>query len=127
MTARIGRQAAENLRRLSLEIYNKAADYALTRGLILADTKFEFGKTPKGVILADEALTPDSSRYWPLDSYAPGGPQKSFDKQYVRDYLEEIRWNKKSPAPALPEDVIARTREKYFEAYRLLTGSPLHV
>jgi phosphoribosylaminoimidazole-succinocarboxamide synthase len=127
MTARIGRQAAENLRRLSLEIYNKAADYALTRGLILADTKFEFGTTSKGVILADEALTPDSSRYWPLDSYAPGGPQKSFDKQYVRDYLEEIHWNKRSPAPGLPEDVVARTREKYFEAYRLLTGSPLHV
>jgi phosphoribosylaminoimidazole-succinocarboxamide synthase len=127
MTARICRQAAENLRRLSLEIYNKAADYALTRGLILADTKFEFGTTSKGVILADEALTPDSSRYWPLDSYAPGGPQKSFDKQYVRDYLEEIHWNKRSPAPGLPEDVVARTREKYFEAYRLLTGSPLHV
>ena len=127
MVARIGRHPAENLRRLSLAIYNKAADYALTRGLILADTKFEFGKTSKGVILADEALTPDSSRYWPLDSYEPGGPQKSFDKQYVRDYLEEIRWNKRSPAPALPEEVIARTREKYFEAYRLLTGSPLHV
>ncbi len=127
MVARIGRHPAENLRRLSLAIYNRGADYALTRGLILADTKFEFGKTSKGVILADEALTPDSSRYWPLDSYEPGGPQKSFDKQYVRDYLEEIRWNKKSPAPALPEDVIARTREKYFEAYRLLTGSPLHI
>jgi len=78
-------------------------------------------------VLADEALTPDSSRYWPRDSYQPGGAQKSFDKQYVRDYLEEIRWNKKAPAPALPEDVVARTREKYFEAYRLLTGSPLNV
>jgi len=127
MVARVGRLPAENLRRLSLAIYRKAADYSLTRGLILADTKFEFGKTSKGVILADEALTPDSSRYWPLDSYEPGGPQKSFDKQYVRDYLEEIHWNKRSPAPALPEDVIARTREKYFEAYRLLTGSPPHV
>lgn len=127
MGARIGRQPAENLRRLSLAIYSKAADYAQTRGLILADTKFEFGKTSKGVVLADEALTPDSSRYWPLESYAPGGPQKSFDKQFVRDYLEEIHWNKKSPAPGLPEDVIARTREKYFEAYRLLTGSQLDV
>ncbi len=127
MAARIGRQPAETLRRLSLEIYSKAADYALNRGLILADTKFEFGHTGKGIVLADEALTPDSSRYWPLDSYEPGGPQKSFDKQYVRDYLEEIRWNKRSPAPALPEAVIARTREKYLEAYRLLTGSPLEV
>jgi phosphoribosylaminoimidazole-succinocarboxamide synthase len=126
MVARIGRQPAENLRRLSLEIYEKAAVYSLGRGLILADTKFEFGKTSKGVVLADEALTPDSSRYWPLVLYEPGGPQKSFDKQFVRDYLEEIRWNKRSPAPALPEDVIARTREKYLEAYRLLTGAPLH-
>jgi phosphoribosylaminoimidazole-succinocarboxamide synthase len=125
MAARIGRQPAENLRRLSLAIYNKAANYALTRGLILADTKFEFGRTSKGVVLADEALTPDSSRYWPLDSYEPGGAQRSFDKQFVRDYLEQIRWNKRSPAPALPEDVVARTREKYFDAYRLLTGSPL--
>jgi phosphoribosylaminoimidazole-succinocarboxamide synthase len=125
--ARVGRQTADKLRELSLAIYGKASDYALSRGLILADTKFEFGKTSKGIILADEALTPDSSRYWPLDSYAPGGPQKSFDKQYVRDYLEEIHWNKKSPAPGLPEPVIARTREKYFEAYRLLTGSALQV
>jgi phosphoribosylaminoimidazole-succinocarboxamide synthase len=127
MAARIGSQPSETLRRLSLEIYSKAADFALNRGLILADTKLEFGKTAKGVVLADEAMTPDSSRYWPLDSYAPGGPQKSFDKQYVRDYLEEIHWNKRSPAPGLPDTVIARTREKYLEAYRLLTGSPLQL
>jgi len=127
MAARIGRQTAETLRRLSLQIYSRASAYAETRGLVLADTKFEFGRTAKGIVLADEALTPDSSRYWPLDGYEPGGPQKSFDKQYVRDYLEEIRWNKRSPAPGLPDEVVARTREKYFEAYRLLTGVPLHV
>ena len=125
MAARIGRQSAETLRRLSLTIYGKAADYAETRGLILADTKFEFGRTAKGIVLADEALTPDSSRYWPREAYAPGGAQPSFDKQYVRDYLEDIRWNKKAPSPALPENVIARTQEKYLEAYRLLTGETL--
>jgi phosphoribosylaminoimidazole-succinocarboxamide synthase len=125
MAARIGLQTADSLRTLSLAIYKKAADYAKTRGLILADTKFEFGRTAKGIVLADEALTPDSSRYWPLEGYQAGGPQASFDKQYVRDYLEEIHWNKKAPAPGLPDDVIARTREKYLEAYRLLTGSPL--
>jgi phosphoribosylaminoimidazole-succinocarboxamide synthase len=127
MVARIGRQSAESLRRLSLAIYTKAADYAETRGLILADTKFEFGRTAKGIVLADEALTPDSSRYWPRDSYKPGGPQVSFDKQYVRDYLEEIHWNKKAPAPELPEAVIARTQQKYLEAYRLLTGHALAI
>ncbi len=127
MAARIGRQTAETLRRLSLQIYSRASAYAETRGLVLADTKFEFGRTAKGIVLADEALTPDSSRYWPLDGYEPGGPQKSFDKQYVRDYLEEIRWNKRSPAPGLPDEVVARTQEKYFEAYRLLTGETLHV
>jgi len=127
MAARIGRQWAETLRKLSLAIYTKAANYAETRGLILADTKFEFGRTAKGIVLADEALTPDSSRYWPRDGYQPGGPQVSFDKQYVRDYLEEIRWNKKAPAPSLPENVIARTQEKYLEAYRLLTGHSLNI
>jgi phosphoribosylaminoimidazole-succinocarboxamide synthase len=125
MAARIGRQTAETLRRLSFAIYSKASEYAHARGLILADTKFEFGRTSKGIVLADEALTPDSSRYWPLDGYHAGGPQASFDKQYVRDYLEEIHWNKRAPAPPLPENVVARTREKYLEAYRLLTGSPL--
>jgi phosphoribosylaminoimidazole-succinocarboxamide synthase len=127
MASRIGRQSAETLRQLSLAIYTKAADYALSKGLILADTKFEFGRTGRGIVLADEALTPDSSRYWPSAEYAPGGPQTSFDKQFVRDYLEEIHWNKRAPAPVLPENVIARTREKYLEAYRLLTGSPLEI
>ncbi len=126
MAGRIGQQSAETLRKLSLAIYSKAADYAESRGLILADTKFEFGRTGKGIVLADEALTPDSSRYWPKDVYQPGGAQPSFDKQYVRDFLEEIHWNKRAPAPVLPEEVIERTREKYFEAYRLLTGSPLN-
>ncbi len=125
MAARIGRQSAETLRRLSLAIYAKASAYAETRGLILADTKFEFGRTARGIVLADEALTPDSSRYWPSDSYRAGGPQVSFDKQYVRDYLEDIHWNKKAPAPPLPESVIERTQEKYLEAYRLLTGLSL--
>jgi phosphoribosylaminoimidazole-succinocarboxamide synthase len=127
MAARIGRQSAETLRQLSLAIYTRAANYSETRGLILADTKFEFGRTAKGIVLADEALTPDSSRYWPRADYAPGGPQVSFDKQYVRDYLEQIRWNKKAPAPALPEPVIAQTQKKYLEAYRLLTGLPLEI
>jgi phosphoribosylaminoimidazole-succinocarboxamide synthase len=127
MAKRIGKQSAEELRRLSLVLYSKAADYAETCGLILADTKFEFGQTAKGIVLADEALTPDSSRYWPKDVYKPGGPQPSFDKQYVRDYLEGIHWNKKAPSPALPDNVIARTQEKYVEAYRLLTGTALSI
>ena len=122
MEARVGAKAAAKLRDLSLQIYAHASEYALGRGLILADTKFEFGRTPLGIILADEVLTPDSSRYWPRESYSPGGPQVSFDKQFVRDYLESIRWNKQAPAPSLPENVIERTREKYLEAFRLLTG-----
>jgi len=93
--------------------------------LILADTKFEFGRTAKGIVLADEVLTPDSSRFWPQEGYHPGGAQPSFDKQFVRDYLESIRWNKQAPAPALPQEVIERTRQKYLEAYRLLTGKDL--
>ncbi|AXC10686.1 Phosphoribosylaminoimidazole-succinocarboxamide synthase [Acidisarcina polymorpha] len=125
MASRIGHQSAETLRRLSLAIYIKAADYAESRGLLLADTKFEFGRTAKGIVLADEALTPDSSRYWPRASFQPGGPQASFDKQFVRDYLESIHWNKKAPAPTLPEDVVQRTQDKYLEAYRLLTGMTL--
>lgn len=124
----IGAENAEKLRSLTMQVYAKASAYAESKGLILADTKFEFGTivTSEGVtqiLLADEVLTPDSSRYWPAATYNPGGAQPSFDKQYVRDYLEEIRWNKQAPAPVLPHNVIERTREKYLEAYRLLTGN----
>ena len=125
MVGRIGAQAAETLRTLSLAIYRKASEHAEKCDLILADTKFEFGQTAKGIILADEVLTPDSSRFWPREGYNPGGAQPSFDKQFVRDYLESIHWNKKAPAPGLPEDVIRRTQEKYLEAFRLLTGKTL--
>lgn len=120
-----GRELGERLRELSVKIYQAAADYAETRGIIIADTKFEFGRTAAGLVLADEVLTPDSSRFWPKDKYQPGGPQDSYDKQYVRDYLEAIRWNKQPPAPALPPEVAARTSEKYVEAYTRLTGHPL--
>jgi len=113
------------LRDLSIKIYQTAADYAETRGIIIADTKFEFGHTAGKLVLADEVLTPDSSRFWPKDKYKPGGPQDSFDKQYVRDYLEAIKWNKQPPAPALPPEVAARTSEKYIEAYTQMTGHPL--
>lgn len=106
-----------------MAIYAKASDYAAAKGLILADTKFEFGWIDGvGIVLADEVLTPDSSRYWPAARYAPGGAQPSFDKQYVRDYLESIHWNKQAPAPSLPEEVVSRTRQKYLEAFQLLTG-----
>jgi phosphoribosylaminoimidazole-succinocarboxamide synthase len=130
MVDTIGLKAAEDLRTLTLAIYTRASDYAATKGLILADTKFEFGlidneQGEPEIILADEVLTPDSSRYWPAASYCPGGPQPSFDKQYVRDYLESIHWNKQAPAPSLPADVIERTREKYLEAFRLITGHDL--
>ena len=118
---------ARKLRDLSLAVYKKAADYARTKGIIIADTKFEFGRTAAGITLADEVLTPDSSRFWPADKYKPGMTQESFDKQYVRDYLEEIRWNKQPPAPALPAEVARRTSEKYVEAYRQLTGRQLDV
>ncbi len=118
----VGAADAAQLRTLTLAIYRKAAAHAESCGLILADTKFEFGKTPEGVILADEVLTPDSSRFWDRNSWKPGGSQPSFDKQFVRDYLEEIRWNKQAPAPSLPEEVVERTRAKYFEAFRRLTG-----
>ena len=120
-----GRELSERLRDLSVQVYQSAADYAETRGIIIADTKFEFGRTAGGLVLADEVLTPDSSRFWPKDRYQPGGPQDSFDKQYVRDYLEAIKWNKQPPAPALPPEVAARTSEKYVEAYTQLTGHPL--
>lgn len=120
-----GRELSEQLRELSVKIYQTVADYAATRGIIIADTKFEFGQTPQGLVLADEVLTPDSSRFWPADKYKPGGAQESFDKQYVRDYLESIKWNKQPPAPGLPPDVAAKTSEKYVEAYIQLTGHPL--
>ena len=121
----VGPGLARQLRELSLKVYQKAADYAAARGIIIADTKFEFGRTAGGLVLADEVLTPDSSRFWPADKYQPGKSQESYDKQYVRDYLESIRWNKKPPAPALPPEVAQRTSEKYREAYRLLTGREL--
>ncbi len=120
-----GAETAARLRDLTLRIYGKASEYAASRGILLADTKFEFGFVGDELVLADEVLTPDSSRFWPADSYRPGGPQPSYDKQFVRDYLEEIRWNKQPPAPGLPDDVVARTSEKYREAYRLITGSEL--
>jgi len=123
----VGEEDAHVLRDLPLNIYKKAAAYARERGIIIADTKFEFGRTGKGITLADEVLTPDSSRFWPADKYAPGRSQESYDKQYVRDYLEEIRWNKQPPAPALPPEVARRTSEKYLEAYTKLTGRKLDV
>jgi phosphoribosylaminoimidazole-succinocarboxamide synthase len=118
---------SRQLRDISLKIYQKAADYARQRGIIIADTKFEFGQTGQGITLADEVLTPDSSRFWPADTYQPGKAQNSYDKQYVRDYLEEIRWNKQPPAPALPQEVARRTSEKYLDAYRQLTGRELEI
>ncbi len=122
----IGEEYAAELKRLTFAIYEKASAHAASKGLILADTKFEFGLVGNGsnrqIVLADEVLTPDSSRYWPAASYLPGGAQASFDKQYVRDYLESIHWNKQAPAPSLPEEVIEKTREKYLEAFRLITG-----
>jgi phosphoribosylaminoimidazole-succinocarboxamide synthase len=123
----VGSALSGQLRDLSLAIYSKAAAYARQKGIIIADTKFEFGNTPAGITLADEVLTPDSSRFWPADKYQPGRAQDSFDKQYVRDYLEEIRWNKQPPAPALPPEVARKTSEKYVEAYRWLTGHELDV
>jgi phosphoribosylaminoimidazole-succinocarboxamide synthase len=127
MVKLVGAPLSEQLRDLTLKVYKKAADYARQRGIIIADTKFEFGRTPKGVTLADEVLTPDSSRFWPADRYKPGKAQDSYDKQYVRDYLEEIRWNKQPPAPALPVEVARKTSEKYLEAYQQLTGRKLDV
>jgi phosphoribosylaminoimidazole-succinocarboxamide synthase len=123
----VGPELSGQLRDLTLAIYRKASDYARQKGLIIADTKFEFGRTAAGITLADEVLTPDSSRFWPADKYQPGKAQDSFDKQYVRDYLEEIRWNKQPPAPSLPQDVARKTSEKYLDAYRQLTGRELDV
>jgi phosphoribosylaminoimidazole-succinocarboxamide synthase len=125
MADRIGADLAGRLRDLTLNIYTRAAEYARTKGILIADTKFEFGMVGGELILGDEALTPDSSRFWPLETYAPGRAQDSYDKQYVRDYLEGIRWSKSPPAPPLPDDVAARTSEKYREAYHVLTGREL--
>ncbi len=122
MEAKVGAADAAHLRQLTLALYARAAAHAEACGIILADTKFEFGKTPAGVILADEVLTPDSSRFWDRETWKPGGAQPSFDKQFVRDYLEEIHWNKQAPAPGLPDAVVERTRAKYVEAFRRLTG-----
>ena len=119
---RAGRDLADTLERLSLSLYRFGAERALERGLILADTKFEFGWHNGDVILIDEVMTPDSSRFWDLEQYRPGGPQPSFDKQYLRDYLEQLGWNKQPPAPPLPDDVVAGTSQRYLEALRRLTG-----
>ena len=127
MVRLLGADLSERLRHLTLTVYKKAADYARSKGIIIADTKFEFGRTPGGITLADEVLTPDSSRFWPADRYTPGRAQDSYDKQFVRDYLEQIRWNKQPPAPALPAEVARKTSEKYLEAYQQLTGRKLDV
>jgi phosphoribosylaminoimidazole-succinocarboxamide synthase len=127
MTRLIGPELSRELRDISLKIYTKASEYARQKGIIIADTKFEFGRTAAGITLADEVLTPDSSRFWPAEKYQPGKAQESFDKQYVRDYLEEIRWNKQPPTPALPLEVARKTSEKYVEAYHQLTGRELDV
>jgi phosphoribosylaminoimidazole-succinocarboxamide synthase len=121
----VGAELAGRLRDLTLEIYTRAARYAETRGVIIADTKFEFGFVDGQLVLGDEVLTPDSSRFWPADTYKPGGPQFSYDKQFVRDYLESIHWNKLPPAPVLPPEVAEKTAEKYRQAYSALTGKPL--
>ncbi len=122
----VGADVTEALREISLRLYKEASDYARSRGIIIADTKFEFGRDRDGrIILIDEALTPDSSRFWPADEYEPGKSQPSFDKQFVRDYLETLDWDKTPPAPPLPEEVAAATTARYVEAYRLLTGKSL--
>lgn len=119
----LGKEVADTIKNTAIEIYKKAADYALTKGIIIADTKFEFGQTPDGqIILIDEILTPDSSRFWPMDDYEEGRSQKSYDKQFVRDFLEDIKWNKEPPAPGLPDDIIEKTYNKYFEAFSKITG-----
>jgi phosphoribosylaminoimidazole-succinocarboxamide synthase len=121
----VGEDLSKRLRDLTLDIYSRAANYAAGRGIIIADTKFEFGFDGDELILADEVLTPDSSRFWPAETYKPGGAQASFDKQYVRDYLESIRWDKNPPAPGLPQEVALETSRKYKQAYRVLTGRDL--
>ncbi len=121
----VGRETADFLRQTSIALYSTARDYALTRGIIIADTKFEFGEKDGAIILIDEVLTPDSSRFWPAAQYAPGKGQPSFDKQFVLDYLEGLDWNKTPPAPPLPQDIIRKTTLKYLEAYKQLTGKEL--
>ena len=131
----MGRRVLDRVRDLTLRLYAAGASHAESCGIIVADTKFEFGLLPldeddprpveERIILIDEMLTPDSSRFWPRDGYAPGGPQPSFDKQFVRDYLERIKWNKQPPVPSLPDDVVEKTRAKYVEAFRRLTGREL--
>ena len=121
----IGVENVRKLKELTLSIYSRAVEYALKRGIIICDTKFEFGTIDGQIALVDEVITPDSSRFWPADQYSPGKPQPSFDKQYVRDYLERIAWNKKPPAPALPDDIVKATTAKYVEALRILTGREL--
>jgi len=121
----VGRPMAEKVRDVSIRLYKEASDFAATKGIIIADTKFEFGLDESGsLVLGDEALTPDSSRFWPADSYEPGRGQNSFDKQYVRDYCETTGWDKTDPGPELPEDVVMHTRSKYIEAFELLTKIP---
>ena len=121
----IGKELVQKVKDLSIEIYRLANEYALSKGIIIADTKFEFGLHKDKVILIDEVLTPDSSRFWPKDQYSPGAAQPSFDKQFVRDYLETLVWDKTYPAPMLPEEIIQKTSEKYLEAYSKITGIPL--
>ena len=122
-----GEDVAVSLRDMSIEIYKTAADYAASRGVIISDTKFEWGQVGEEFILVDEVLTPDSSRFWPADKYEPGRDQESFDKQFVRNYLETCDWDKTPPSPALPDDIIAATREKYLDAFRRLTGKEFSV
>jgi phosphoribosylaminoimidazole-succinocarboxamide synthase len=121
----VGAEVAARLRDLTLELYAAGSDYARSRGIIIADTKFEFGLDGGTLVLADEVLTPDSSRFWPADRYAPGRGQPSFDKQFVRDYLESIGWNKEPPVPELPENIVAGTRERYLQGFEALTGHPI--
>jgi phosphoribosylaminoimidazole-succinocarboxamide synthase len=123
MVAAVGRETSEELRRRSLAVYQRGAEHARTRGIMIADTKFEWGRVAGELILIDEVLTPDSSRFWPADLYRPGGPQPSYDKQFVRDWLETTGWDKNSPPPELPADVVAKTRAKYIEAFERLTGA----
>ena len=127
MSKMLGQSTAEKLRDLTLRIYSLAVEHAKKRGIIIADTKFEFGLIDGNIALADEVLTPDSSRFWPAESYRPGGQQLSYDKQFVRDYLESIRWDKNPPAPALPDHIVQKTREKYILAYRQLSGKELEL